>query len=204
METAKNGTLARLVMVSGSVVNADEVAGILSSYGYIEDSLTAHHYQHQIEVDCAIVISTDVETLEIFGNAQDHLNHINDMLQRFGWQDCALYSISEVIERLLLARLVNINIVTNEIVADLIGTAMVIQAPVLHTAINESSDHGSLDKANKLENGRNQGLASMNTEENGLCRFVEKHLLSKTNLDAAVLEDLRQIGYTVQVKLVRL
>ncbi len=92
---------------------------------------------------------------------------------------------------------------TNEIVADLIGIAMVIQAPALHAAINESSDHGSPDQTKKLETGRKQGLASINAEENGLCRFVEKHLLSSSNLDAAVLEDLRQIGYTVQLKLVR-
>jgi hypothetical protein len=115
--------VARLIMESGSVVSDAEIADVLSSYGYIEDGLTPNRYDHQVEEGCGVELSADFETVDVFGESKDHLNNINYMLQRFGWIDCKLLSVSRDIEHVLLARLVNVSITTNEIVADLSGAA---------------------------------------------------------------------------------
>lgn len=117
------GAVARLIMESGSVVADAEIADVVSSYGYIEDGLTPNRYDHQLEESCGIELSTDFETVDVFGESKDHLNNINYMLQRFGWIDCKLLSVSRDIEHVLLARLVNVSITTNEIVSDLSGAA---------------------------------------------------------------------------------
>lgn len=113
METLESNAVARLVMVSGSLVSDAEISDVLGSYGYVEDGLTPNRYDHQVEDGCGIELSPTFETIEIFGESKDHLNNINYMLQRFGWIDCELYSQSRDVEHMLLGRLVNINITKN-------------------------------------------------------------------------------------------
>lgn len=292
------GAVARLIMESGSVVSDAEIADVLSSYGYIEDGLTPNRYDHQVEEGCGIELSADFETVDVFGESKDHLNNINYMLQRFGWIDCKLLSVSRDVEHVLLARLVNVSITTNEIVQDLSGVATPagsgrtasapeeqdervieytpparaehapalrnddIPLPILPEVGNTGSvdldddapeamaiaalerDHARIQELtienetmrqdrDRLEDenatvrqqlaqveqqlaaarsaaARSAGNAASTDgpDDSGLRRFVEKYVANLANinasLDPALVDDLRSIGYGVEVKLVRL
>lgn len=123
METLENTAVARLIMVSGNLVSGAEYSDILASYGYVEDGLTPNRYDHQVEDGCAIELSVNLESIDVFGDSKDHLNNINYMIQRFGWIDCELQSQTRNVEHMLLARLVNINITKNTVTGDAFTTA---------------------------------------------------------------------------------
>lgn len=108
------GAIARLVMVSGSIVSEAEVAQILESYNYQQDSNDPNRWvlmdAGMVDGNAALVFSNEGEIIDVYSESDENILNLNYIAMRIGWADCEIYTINQDVEDKLLVRLVNVGI----------------------------------------------------------------------------------------------
>lgn len=123
------GAIARLVMVNGSLVSEAEVAQILESYSYQQDSNNPNRWvlmDGPADGNAALVFSNEGEIIDVYSDSDENILNLNYIAMRIGWSDCEIYTINQEVEDKLLVRLVNVGIANQSTAA---GTAAPEPAP---------------------------------------------------------------------------
>lgn len=114
--------VAKLVMRSGNVVSAIEAEDLISTYGYVMDTVDPNRYNLASDDDASIVLSEDLETLDVYGSARDHLDNINFIIQKLGWSSIDVCCEAEV-ATFLLERLSGVDIEKHAVIGEPSHTA---------------------------------------------------------------------------------
>ncbi|MGQ7907589.1 hypothetical protein [Burkholderia sp. BC1] len=105
---------AQLVMLTGNLCSAAELALYLEQFDYQENPHEAGHWtlvsNDPGHADCSLRIANDGETLTIYGEAVDHFARVNYLIQKAGWTECSLLSRDEDVEAKIAGRLVSVGI----------------------------------------------------------------------------------------------
>lgn len=114
MQKIPAGAIARLVMVSGSLLPDAEVADIIMSYGYQQDATNLGKWVLTDSVsagsDVALILSSSGEIIDVYSDYGENILNLNYIAMRIGWSECEIYAVNEDVETKLITRLVNVGI----------------------------------------------------------------------------------------------